>query len=181
VYGFDWSGGYGYISNPEVLVFDRYGRERTRFGGPDTLRTPAGIDVGADGTVAVADQLGHRVQLFAPKVRYAFGGFEPPVGPGLNLVGAGRTIPVRFGLGGDHGNDVAWAIDSEPIDCDSLAGSGHPQPIAGPGRSGEVRFGRSTQTYGVNWKTERAWRGTCRELVVMLSDMSVHSARFRFE
>lgn len=80
VYGMDRSG-YGYIPDPEVLVFDRYGRERTRFGGADTLRTPAGIDVGADGTVAVADQLGHRVQLFAPRVRYAFGGFAPPIGP----------------------------------------------------------------------------------------------------
>ena len=180
--GIDWSGGGSYILMPEVLVFDRYGRERTRFGGPGMLRTPAGIDVGFDGTVAVADQLGHVVQLFAPKVRYAFGGFEPPVGPGLNLVDAGRSIPVRFGLGGDHGNDVAWAIDSVPIDCGSLAELGEPHPVSGPGGSGgRLRFDRKTETYGINWKTESEWLGTCRELVLMLSDMSVHSARFQFE
>ena len=180
--GIDWSDGGAYISFPEVLVFDRYGRERARFGGPAVLRTPAGIDVGADGTVAVADQLGHVVQQFAPKVRYAFGGFEPPVGPGVNAVDAGRSIPIRFGLGGDYGDDMAWAIDSVPIDCGSLAELGDPKPVSGPGGSGGLRFDRSkTQTYGINWKTESAWRGTCREFVLMLSDMSVHSARFRFE
>ena len=164
-----------------MLVFDRYGRERTRVGGPDVLRAPAGIDVGADGTVVVADQLNHNVRSFAPKVRYTFGGFERPVRPGVNILDAGRTIPVRFGLGGDHGSDVAWAIDSEPIDCHSRESIGAPEPIAGPGGSGGSRFDRSTETYRINWETESAWRGTCREFVLMLSDMTVHSACFRFE
>ena len=31
------------------------------------------------------------------------------------------------------------------------------------------------------WKTDKAWSGTCRQLVVKLSDNTEHRANFRFK
>lgn len=41
-------------------------------------------------------------------VPYDFGGFEQPVEgrPTVNVVNAGRAVPIKFSLGGDHGLEI---------------------------------------------------------------------------
>ncbi len=113
--------------------------------------------------------------------RYAFEGFFAPVDnrPVVNAVTAGQAVPVKFGLGGDHGLAImdAGHPRSDRIDCASGATLDEVEST--------VPAGSSTLTYANGryqyvWKTEKAWAGTCRRLVVGLDDGSRHPADFRF-
>ena len=42
-----------------------------------------------------------------------------------------------------------------------------------------LQFGDGQYVYV--WKTDKAWSGTCRQLVVKLSDNTEHRANFRFK
>ena len=41
-----------------------------------------------------------------------------------------------------------------------------------------LQYDAITDTYTYVWKTERAWAGSCRRLVVGLTDNSRHAAEF---
>ena len=43
-----------------------------------------------------------------------------------------------------------------------------------------LTYHAGTDQYSLNWKTERVWRGTCRELVLRFLDGTTSSALFRF-
>jgi hypothetical protein len=102
-----------------------------------------------------------------------FGGFQPPVAgpPTVNFFDAGTTVPLKFTL---TGAGTPLAIDSQPIDCDTLEITGEaPQPIATTGspRGGKVH---------VNWLTDEAWQGTCRKVTVRIPAASDAVAYFSF-
>jgi hypothetical protein len=46
--------------------------------------------------------------------------------------------------------------------------------------SSSLAYKRTLKEYVYTWATNRAWRGTCRELVLKLSDGTEHRALFRF-
>ena len=46
--------------------------------------------------------------------------------------------------------------------------------------SSSLSYDATTDTYIYVWKTDRAWRNTCRQLVVKLSDGTTRTANFRF-
>jgi S-formylglutathione hydrolase FrmB len=106
-----------------------------------------------------------------------FGGFHSPVenAPVVNEVKAGRTIPVKFSLAGEG---YLPLIDSQAVDCDTLEPTGEePSPLSSPGGS---RLELDGDEYQVNWKTDRAWEGTCRRLTVHIpSDDGVAYFDFR--
>jgi hypothetical protein len=58
-----------------------------------------------------------------------------------------------------------------------MAPSGPIVPALSPG-SRELE-GEGTQ-FSFNWKTEGAWAGTCRQLIIRLQDVSDPVAYFRF-
>lgn len=115
------------------------------------------------------------------RVDYPFGGFQPPIGDGPNDRTAGSVVPVKFSLGGDRGADILadGSPSSQRVDCTTLAPLGAAIPIGGPGGSA-LEYDAATDTYQVNWKTAKAWAGTCRQLVVALDDGTEHVASFRF-
>jgi hypothetical protein len=43
-----------------------------------------------------------------------------------------------------------------------------------------LQYDPKTQTYTYVWKTDKAWAGTCRQLIVKLIDGTEHSALFQF-
>jgi predicted extracellular nuclease len=111
-------------------------------------------------------------------IHYAFGGFHKLVfdSTAFNTATGGSSIPLKFSLGGYQGLDIflsGYPL-SYPIACD---GSGTPLGDAvetvNPGGS-QLSFDQTTGEYNYVWKTERAWRGTCRRLVVILKDGAVH-------
>jgi hypothetical protein len=43
-----------------------------------------------------------------------------------------------------------------------------------------LSYDASTDQYTYVWKTEKAWAGTCHQLVVSLTDGTFHRADFKF-
>jgi dipeptidyl aminopeptidase/acylaminoacyl peptidase len=118
----------------------------------------------------------------APPV-FQFSGFFPPVDntPMLNVVRAGRAIPVKFSLHGNQGLDIfaAGFPTSGPMACDETAPVEAIEATATAGNSG-LTYDATTDQYTYVWKTDRAWAGQCRQLTVTLTDGSSYMARFKF-
>ena len=117
------------------------------------------------------------------QVQYAFTGFFGPIEnpPAVNAANAGSTVPAKFVIAGGSGLSIVngGSPTSQQVDCETLEPLGDAAPITTPGSSG-FHFVEDESAYQANWKTERAWAGTCRVLSVSLNDDSVHSALFSF-
>ena len=123
-------------------------------------------------------------QTFTLPPEFHFTGFFQPIEniPTTNIATAGSAIPVKFSLGGDHGLAIfaAGYPASGPVACDvNEPGSEVTETVNAGGSS--LSYDPSTDQYSYIWKTNRSWRGTCRILVVKLSDNSQHLAKFRFK
>ena len=109
-----------------------------------------------------------------------FGGFQPPIAapPGMNQANAGSTVPTKFTLSEQGGApDTAAVFGSQQIDCTTRAPSGPIVPALTPG-SRELES--SGTQFSFNWKTDGAWQGTCRQLIIRLQDVADPVAFFRF-
>jgi hypothetical protein len=126
-----------------------------------------------------------------PDPGFAFDGFLRPLvnPPSVNVVRAGALVPVRFSLGGDQGDDVL--ADGFPRSGEVECGSGDDadvgvvEPTLTPRWwhrwwDGDLRYRRRHKIYSYLWKTDRDWAGSCRQLIVKLSDGSVHRANVEF-
>jgi hypothetical protein len=114
-------------------------------------------------------------------VLYDFTGFFAPVDnlPTLNVVNAGRGVPVKFSLSGNKGLGIfaANSPSTISINCD---GSAPQVDVEETVTAGGSSLSYSPDTYNYIWKTESSWAGTCRQLTVKLNDGSVHTANFKF-
>jgi hypothetical protein len=148
---------------------------------PGTYRITLAVrdDRGAIGTAA-AD-----VDVVIPETPgYDLEAFLEPVGVGTDAVTltAGRALPLRFSLGGDHGLDVL--ADGSPstrqVTCDGEPGDAVDEATTTAGAS-RLSYDPSSEVYTYVWKTDRDWRGTCRLLDVRFDDGSSRSllATFR--
>jgi hypothetical protein len=69
---------------------------------------------------------------------------------------------------------------SGAVACDSGAPTSEiEQTVTASGSS--LSYDTITQTYTYVWKTDKAWAGTCRQLVVGFADGSQHRASFQFK
>jgi len=142
----------------------------------------------ANDDAAVADARNIYARTFSlpqelPLPEYNFSGFFSPVEnmPTLNIATAGSAIPVKFSLGGDQGLAIfaAGYPASSPITCDASDPSATIEETVNAGGS-SLSYDANNDQYTYIWKTNKAWRGTCRMLVVGLNDRSQHLAKFRF-
>jgi hypothetical protein len=121
---------------------------------------------------------------FTVTVLYDFTGFFSPVGnlPTLNVVNAGRAIPVKFSLSGNKGLGIfaANSPQSGVIPCDASAPAVNLTDTVTAGSS-SLSYDASSDQYNYVWKTDSSWANTCRQLVVTLNDGSVHTANFKFK
>jgi predicted outer membrane repeat protein len=117
-------------------------------------------------------------------VIYAFDGFYPPVepAPALNDAKAGQAIPLKFSLAGDQGLDIIAEgyPASQPVECATLEPAGPLVATQPPGNSG-LRYAAGNGGYVYVWKTDKAWAGMCRALVLLLVDGTDHPAYFQFK
>jgi hypothetical protein len=117
-------------------------------------------------------------------LHYNFTGFFQPVDnlPTLNVAKAGNSIPVKFSLAGFQGLDIflsGYPV-SQQVACDTNAPlSTIEQTVTAGGSS--LSYDTASDQYIYVWKTEKAWAGTCRQLVVVLKDGSIHTANFSFK
>jgi uncharacterized protein len=114
---------------------------------------------------------------------YDFNGFFQPIDnlPTLNTVKAGQAIPVKFSLGGYQGLDIfaTGYPKVQQIACDTSIPGDEIEETSTAGSS-SLSYDASTDTYTYVWKTNNAWAGTCRQLIVTLKDGTVHTANFKF-
>jgi len=120
---------------------------------------------------------------FTVTVLHNFSGFLQPVDqmPTLNVINAGQAIPVKFSLSGNKGLNIFTAgyPSSDQITCDANEpGAVIEETFVAGGSS--LSYDASTDRYEYVWKTSKAWKSSCRILVVRLNDGSDHLARFRF-
>ncbi|MFG3684512.1 PxKF domain-containing protein [Micromonospora sp. NPDC047740] len=122
-----------------------------------TVTDPAGQTVTREITISIS-------RLPAPTPRYEFGGFRPPIDPdGLTVVEAGRTIPVKWTVGGEKPGESAVA--SATFDS--------------PGA--DYRWISTLGSYHLNVDTPRSWAGSRHRLTVTLTDGTQHSTEFEFK
>ena len=122
-------------------------------------------------------------QVVNPNV-YNFTGFFQPIDnlPLENIVSAGQGVPVKFSLGGYQGLNILAAAypTSTLIACDASAPGDVIEETVNAGDS-SLSYDAVTDRYTYVWKTNKAWKGTCRMFVLKLSDGTVHFAKFRFK
>ena len=115
---------------------------------------------------------------------YTFTGFFQPVDnlPTLNQVTAGQAIPVKFSLNGNQGLNIfaAGSPLSQAIVCNSGAPVDDIEQTVTAGAS-SLSYDAGTGQYIYVWKTDKAWAGTCRQLIVRLNDGTDHKASFKFK
>lgn len=95
---------------------------------------------------------------------------------------AGRTIRLRIASPNNTG--LALFKDAFPVSSQvPCEGGEQPTPAGVGGMSGgKVSWGYNLATgeYYYVWKTDKAWKGTCRMVVVKLRDGTEHRSRIQF-
>ena len=154
-----------------------------------TVANGGGLDTSGVGTktftVTARDNAGNQtVKTVSYRVIWPFSSFTGPVDPlpTLNTSKAGGVIPVRFSLGGDRGMDILAAgyPRSTKITCDGSAPADAIEEVALSPGSNALTYDAATGQYGYNWKTDKTWKGTCRQLTFMLADGASYRANFKF-
>jgi Tol biopolymer transport system component len=175
----------GQLVNAEYSCHDEVGGSGlVSCVGPVTNGGP--IDTATVGprtfTVEAADDAGNTAsRSHVYSVVYDFDGFFSPVDdpPIFNTVKAGRAIPVTFSLGGDQGLDIF--ADGYPrsgkIPADPNAPLDDIEQNETAGES-SLSYDSTTDRYTYVWKTDKAWFGQSRQLVLKLDDGSEREANF---
>ena len=114
---------------------------------------------------------------------FAFSGFMAPVdpAPALNVMTAGRSVPMKFSLGGDFGLNIlqAGSPTSVSITCDTGAPLAEVETTTTAGSS-SLSYDAASGTYTYVWKTDKAWVNSCRMFHMTLADGSKHTAVFKY-
>ncbi len=114
---------------------------------------------------------------------YHFGGFLQPVDPvpTVNAVKAGSAVPVKFSLGGDFGLNVLTPGYPTTVRhaCNSAVVDSIESTVSTNGPV--LTYNSTSGLYQLTWKTDKAWTGECRTLIIKFQDGSVATAEFKFK
>jgi len=134
-------------------------------------------------TCTATDNAGNTATASATyQVIYNFTGFFDPVKnpPIINEMNAGRSVPLKFSLGGDQGLAVLAAgfPKSHQIQCSTLSPV---DSVEGTTLgSNSFTYDPATGTYTYVWKTQQSWAGTCRQVSVQFVDGQTYLLNFMF-
>jgi hypothetical protein len=149
-----------------------------------TVGTTGGPVVGSFTTncTGAADNAGNTNSASATyNVIYVFTGLFSPIDniPSWNSVRAGSNVPVKFSLGGDMGLNVIAAGYPQSVQIPCNTNPSATVGVATETAGGSVlTYDPISNQYHYNWKTEKDWAGTCRQLIVKLTDGTYHRANF---
>ncbi len=134
-------------------------------------------------TITAENSAGEATCTATVTVLENFTGFFPPVNnlPTLNVVNAGRAIPVKFSLNGNKGLDIfapGFPV-SGVIACDNNAPPDEVEETVTAGSS-SLSYDPVSDRYTYIWATSSSWAGTCRQLVIQLKDGCTYRANFKF-
>src|SRR5262249_53147270 len=124
------------------------------------------------------------VSLASGPILHNFNGFFAPVNnsPVVNQAKAGSSIPVKFSLGGDKGLNI-FAPGSPKVQTVACEGSLPTDPIEETASAGgsSLSYDSVTGQYTYIWKTDKAWKLSCKQLVLVFNDGQQYSANFQFK
>jgi hypothetical protein len=88
--------------------------------------------------------------------------------PTVNTANAGARLPVVFSLGGDRGLGIfpPGTPTTRPVSCASWTGSSTDPVETTVSSPGGLTYDAATGQYTYVWVTQKAWAGTCRQLVL---------------
>lgn len=96
----------------------------------------------------------------------------------LNVLKAGKAVPIRFSLGGNRGlNILQGAATSAVIACGNGPTDAIEETAATP--MAGLRYEPAANQYVYVWPTDKAWALTCRRVTLTLNDGTTHSAIFQ--
>jgi hypothetical protein len=138
-----------------------------------------------NGNYNPAPQVSESAAVTAAPVTFPFSGFFAPVNnpPTVNVVNAGRAIPVKFSLGGDRGLNIfkSGFPAVSTVGCSATAPADPiPATATVEATANSLSYDAATGQYTFVWKTERSWAGSCRQLVLEFTDGTVRTAMFDF-
>jgi|GEM_PF-670554 len=169
------------VSYPAPTALDSCGDAEVTTSHPSGSVFPVGPT--AVTATATDDYNNSSSCTFTVTVLYNFTGFFQPVGniPVLNQVKSGQAVPVKFTLSGNKGLGIfaAGSPASAQVSCGTDAAVDLEDTLTAGGST--LSYDASGDQYSYVWKTEKAWAGTCRQLVVTLNDGTVHRANFKFK
>ncbi len=147
------------------------------FTGTDTFTYKARDNFNADSnTVTVTLSVKFKFGWVSNSGSGYFGTFTEQ---GLNQVTAGSDVPVRFTLYGNKGNPYSSPPTSQQINCSTQAPIGAATVI---NRYMPDPFYSSLYDYyQTTWRTQTAWKFTCRRLTLHLNDGTTRSLNFYFK
>jgi len=120
----------------------------------------------------------------SPACGYRFTGFFQPVDnlPVVNVLKAGAAVAVKFSLGGNRGLAIfaKGSPGSQQVSCGTTGTTDDVEQILTAGAS-SLQYDATTDQYSYVWKTDKAWAGTCRTLVLTFNDGSQYRASFQFK
>jgi CSLREA domain-containing protein len=135
-------------------------------------------------TVTATDNVGKTATLSRTYIVWQWSGFFQPVDnpPTLNSVAAGQSIPVKFSLGANRGLTPFGSNypASQQVTCASNVPVDPIETTVTSSTSG-MNYDAGSNTYTYVWKTDKAWAGTCRDLIMQLPSGSVRRAKFTFK
>jgi len=179
------------VVNPNPVVLN--GTATVTSGAADTLsglasQSCGALDTSTVGTKTVScsatDNAGNTATASATyQVIFNFTGFFDPVKnpPVINEMKAGRSVPLKFSLGGDQGLAVLATgyPRSRQIQCNTFNPVDPVEQTTGAGSS-SLTYDPLTGIYTYVWKTEKSWAGTCREVSVQFIDGQTYLLNFIF-
>ena len=174
---------------------------KTKSGLPVTLSTTSS-ECSASGSVITFANIGTCTinadakgdSVWAPAVRatqsakviWPFTGFytttvrNPPI---WNAMTAGRYVKLTFSLGGNRATSApvvpSLTASTQIIACDPNVIPFNVTATTGVGTAG-IEYDYATGRYVLTWKTDVAWKGTCRLVTVTLRDGTQHTLKFKF-
>ncbi len=156
------------------------------FDGPVPVISSGSVDTNTIGTYIItyttADNAGNSASITRTiKVIYNFAGFFQPIDnlPTWNSVKAGSAIPVKFSLNEDQGLDIfatGYPV-SQNVDCVSSVPIDSIEETVTAGAS-SLSYNAIIDQYSYIWKTDKAWKNSCRQLTMLLKDGTYHNASF---
>ena len=148
---------------------------------PDWVELDTTVDTDANRACAPVDSFSP-FAVAEPASGFEFDGFFKPIDNGgvLNVMSAGRAIPVKFSLGGDQGMNIfaAGSPGSIRVACPSATLDTVETTTSAMANS--LSYDAAADQYTFVWKTEKSWSGTCREFRVTFSDGTTETALFKF-
>ena len=159
--------------------------------GPVATTVSAAVSTERAGSFAApltgSDHAGNTATVSCPYQvgGYDFVGFLPPVKSGeLNRANAGRTIPLKWRLKDASGADITELAAVVSLHSGVIPCTGGAVSMVEPVRSSDgagLRYDATAKHYVYPWKTEKAWAGSCRRVLLRLADGSEQTADFHFK